>query len=71
MIYLVARDTIDEMIWPLISKKLNILNKAGLSRDTFNNTSNPLEVNENQTLITEFVNLLNSNDIRSMLVDNT
>lgn len=71
MIYLVARDTIDEMIWPLISKKLNILNKAGLSRDTFNNTSNPLEVNENQTLITEFVNLLNSNDISSMLVDNT
>ncbi|CAG2112372.1 unnamed protein product, partial [Medioppia subpectinata] len=36
--YLVAKDTIDDMIWPMISKKLEVLNKAGLSKDNFEDT---------------------------------
>ena len=38
----------------MISKKLEVLNKAGLSRDTFRNTVNPLEL-EDQSLIDEFI----------------
>ncbi|XP_070170383.1 SWI/SNF-related matrix-associated actin-dependent regulator of chromatin subfamily A-like protein 1 [Polyergus mexicanus] len=31
--YLVAKDTADDYIWPLIKKKLNVLNAAGLNQD--------------------------------------
>ncbi|KAH9398643.1 SWI/SNF- matrix-associated actin-dependent regulator of chromatin sub A-like protein 1 [Tyrophagus putrescentiae] len=31
VIYLVARKTIDELMWPLIKRKLDVLNKAGLT----------------------------------------
>ncbi|KAM0735204.1 SWI/SNF-related matrix-associated actin-dependent regulator of chromatin subfamily A-like protein 1 [Formica fusca] len=31
--YLVAKDTADDYIWPLIKKKLNVLNAAGLDQD--------------------------------------
>merc|ERR1719219_1623912 len=33
--YLVAKGTSDDELWPLIQKKLNVLNKAGLSKDNF------------------------------------
>ncbi|XP_022246250.1 SWI/SNF-related matrix-associated actin-dependent regulator of chromatin subfamily A-like protein 1 isoform X2 [Limulus polyphemus] len=33
--YLVAQGTADDHIWPLVQKKLEILNKAGLSKDNF------------------------------------
>ena len=66
VIYLVSRNTIDELIWPMISKKLEILNKAGLSRDTFDNTANPLELKESQTMMDEFVTALDQNQIESM-----
>ena len=33
--YLVARDTVDDYIWPMVQNKLNILSKAGLSKDDF------------------------------------
>ncbi|XP_071966127.1 SWI/SNF-related matrix-associated actin-dependent regulator of chromatin subfamily A-like protein 1 isoform X2 [Antedon mediterranea] len=35
--YLVAKDTADDYIWPLIQEKLNILGKAGLAKDNFTN----------------------------------
>ncbi|KPM08552.1 SWI/SNF subfamily A-like protein [Sarcoptes scabiei] len=65
VIYLVARGTIDEIIWPLISKKLDVLNKAGLSRDTFSDTHNPLDNDENQQLLTEFYNIIDREDLES------
>ncbi|OTF71458.1 SWI/SNF subfamily A-like protein [Euroglyphus maynei] len=59
VIYLVAKRTIDEMMWPVLSKKLEILQKAGLSRDTYADTYNPLENNDNeQSLLTDFFNHL-------------
>ena len=33
--YLVAPGTADDELWPLIQKKLDVLNKAGLSKDNF------------------------------------
>nr|XP_054767877.1 SWI/SNF-related matrix-associated actin-dependent regulator of chromatin subfamily A-like protein 1 [Lytechinus pictus] len=33
--YLIAKNTADDYIWPLIQKKLSILGKAGLSKDDF------------------------------------
>lgn len=33
--YLVAKGTADERLWSLIQSKLNVLNKAGLSKDNF------------------------------------
>ncbi|XP_033099293.1 SWI/SNF-related matrix-associated actin-dependent regulator of chromatin subfamily A-like protein 1 [Anneissia japonica] len=35
--YLVAKNTADDYIWPLIQEKLKVLGKAGLSKDNFNN----------------------------------
>ncbi|ELU01833.1 hypothetical protein CAPTEDRAFT_109109 [Capitella teleta] len=34
--YLVAKDTADDSLWPLIQNKLDVLNKAGLSKDAMN-----------------------------------
>lgn len=36
--YLVARGTADDHLWPLIQDKLDVLNKAGLSKDNFLDT---------------------------------
>ena len=33
--YLVAKGTADDELWPLIQRKLDVLNKAGLSKDNF------------------------------------
>nr|XP_027199849.1 SWI/SNF-related matrix-associated actin-dependent regulator of chromatin subfamily A-like protein 1 [Dermatophagoides pteronyssinus] len=61
VIYLVAKNTMDEMLWPMLSKKLETLNKAGLSRDTYDGTFNPLDMaDENQSLLTEFFNYLDN-----------
>ena len=36
--YLVAIGTADDKLWPMIQKKLDVLNKAGLSKDNFSNS---------------------------------
>ncbi|PSN48342.1 SWI/SNF-related matrix-associated actin-dependent regulator of chromatin subfamily A-like protein 1 [Blattella germanica] len=36
--YLVAKGTADDHLWPMIQNKLNVLNKAGLSKDNFMET---------------------------------
>ncbi|XP_006814094.2 SWI/SNF-related matrix-associated actin-dependent regulator of chromatin subfamily A-like protein 1 [Saccoglossus kowalevskii] len=33
--YLVARETADDFIWPLVQEKLDVLSKAGLTKDDF------------------------------------
>ncbi len=33
--YLVAKETADDYLWPLVQSKLDILSKAGLSKDNF------------------------------------
>ncbi|KAH9419386.1 SWI/SNF- matrix-associated actin-dependent regulator of chromatin sub A-like protein 1 [Dermatophagoides pteronyssinus] len=52
VIYLVAKNTMDEMLWPMLT---------GLSRDTYDGTFNPLDMaDENQSLLTEFFNYLDN-----------
>merc|ERR1719378_1484119 len=36
--YLVAKETADDVLWPMIQQKLDVLNKAGLSKDNFEDT---------------------------------
>lgn len=64
VIYLVARKTIDELMWPLIKRKLDVLNKAGLSKDTYKNTGNPLYQREDQMMMDEFIQKLDRNTIQ-------
>ena len=65
--YLVAKNTIDDMLWPLISRKLEILNKAGLSKDNFDEATTALDaLQAEQHLITEFFESLDENDRKSL-----
>lgn len=66
--YLVAKTTIDDMLWPLISKKLEILNKAGLSKDNFDEATTALtSLEAEQHLITEFFESLDEKDQKSII----
>lgn len=40
MHYLLAKRTADDQLWPLVQSKLNVLNQAGLSKDSEINVSN-------------------------------
>ncbi|UYV61873.1 SMARCAL1 [Cordylochernes scorpioides] len=59
--YLVARNTADDHIWPMVQNKLNFLNKAGLSKDNFSEAETK-EVNKQSTL-EEFLELLTEDNI--------
>lgn len=51
--YLVAKETVDDFIWPLVNKKLNVLNKAGLAGEDFSTADSTLfnkEVDSQLTL---------------------
>ncbi|XP_037078361.1 LOW QUALITY PROTEIN: SWI/SNF-related matrix-associated actin-dependent regulator of chromatin subfamily A-like protein 1 [Pollicipes pollicipes] len=53
--YLVARGTADDHIWPLVQSKLDVLNKAGLTKDDFTDASQGRqEQRGGQTAITDF-----------------
>lgn len=65
IIYLVAKGSIDDQIWPLITKKLEILNKAGLSkRDDLNETQALVNVDDDQELITEFFEAIQNGKVQ-------
>lgn len=66
VVYLVARKTIDELMWPLIKRKLDVLNKAGLSKDTYKNTGNPLNQKEDQMLMDDFVQKLDPTTVQEV-----
>ncbi|XP_054168662.1 SWI/SNF-related matrix-associated actin-dependent regulator of chromatin subfamily A-like protein 1 [Oppia nitens] len=69
--YLVAKNTIDDMVWPMISKKLEVLNKAGLSKDNFDSASTVIDAKEaEQHLITDFFESLDENEMNDFLSDN-
>jgi hypothetical protein len=42
--YLIAKGTSDDHMWPLLKKKLKVLNDVGLSRDTFGDTTSRMQV---------------------------
>jgi len=37
--YLLAKGTVDDIIWPMINSKLDVLNEMGLSNDIFKDTT--------------------------------
>ncbi|KAK6742222.1 hypothetical protein RB195_009842 [Necator americanus] len=62
--YLIARNTADDIIWPLIQKKLDVLGQVNLSNDTFRDAEHSHLKCESQTSrhaeITDFFNAENS-----------
>jgi hypothetical protein len=49
--YLVAKGTADDYLWPLVQSKLDILSKAGLSKDNFHEAdTRHLSVNTDEPL---------------------
>ncbi|XP_022168575.1 SWI/SNF-related matrix-associated actin-dependent regulator of chromatin subfamily A-like protein 1 [Myzus persicae] len=71
--YLLAKGTADDHIWPLIQTKLNVLNKAGLSKDNFKDDSTTVvncSTKSNQMNILDFLNAdndeLDENDLKML-----
>ncbi|GFO17797.1 swi/snf-related matrix-associated actin-dependent regulator of chromatin subfamily a-like protein 1 [Plakobranchus ocellatus] len=49
--YLVAQGTADDYIWPLVQGKLDVLGKAGLTKDNFSNADTKIMTDPSQTTI--------------------
>lgn len=62
--YLVAKNTADDYIWPLIKKKLNVLNAVGLDQDfSINDVDESTEVRKKRSRdITSFLNISSSSE---------
>lgn len=56
--YLIAKGTADDYLWPLIHSKLEVLNKAGLSKD-----SCITEDGANLSVVSHFTNFNNISQI--------
>lgn len=52
--YLVAQNTADDHIWPLVQKKLDVLNKAGLSKDNFSEADTTRVKDSKQTELMQY-----------------
>lgn len=56
--YLVARDTADDYIWPLIQKKMRVLNAVGLDQDfSIDNVDVTEQKESGQLDLTSFINI--------------
>lgn len=56
--YLVAKNTADDFIWPLIQKKMNVLNAVGLHQDfSIHNVDNTSQKETGQLDLTSFINI--------------
>nr|CAD7398451.1 unnamed protein product [Timema cristinae] len=63
--YLVARGTADDHLWPLIQAKLDVLNKAGLSKDNFlNSHSTEMKSRQQKSLVDFFEELIEDEENR-------
>ncbi|XP_059152486.1 SWI/SNF-related matrix-associated actin-dependent regulator of chromatin subfamily A-like protein 1 [Physella acuta] len=49
--YLLAKGTADDYIWPLVQTKLNVLSKAGLTKDNFSDADTTHVADKNQSSI--------------------
>jgi len=52
--YLVAKGTADDELWPMIKRKLDVLNQAGLSKDNFENSDSRQLESKDQSRIQDF-----------------
>ncbi|KAJ9592252.1 hypothetical protein L9F63_001253 [Diploptera punctata] len=61
--YLMAKGTADDHLWPMIQNKLDVLNKAGLSKDNFLDTENTfLQKSKKQPSILNYFSEMCIND---------
>ncbi|KPI99813.1 SWI/SNF-related matrix-associated actin-dependent regulator of chromatin subfamily A-like protein 1 [Papilio xuthus] len=60
--YLLARNTADDFIWPMLQNKLDVLNNVGLSGDTFKDTAMTHQGNNNITQYLTPNHIKNKND---------
>ncbi|KAL6439204.1 hypothetical protein ACFW04_003853 [Cataglyphis niger] len=69
--YLVAKDTADDYIWPLIKKKLDVLNAAGLDQDlSINNVDMTAQKEYGQQDLTSFMSISLSSEEQSQSQEN-
>merc|ERR1712142_153204 len=70
--YLVAKETADDVLWPMIQQKLDVLNKAGLSKDNFEESEAAVMEDTRQHKIDAFFQAeLKEEDVDQMLGDLT
>ena len=70
--YLVARDTADDVIWPMIQSKLSVLNKTGLSKDNFEESQSKVMEDTRPNKIKDCFNaqkLQEDSDMEALLAD--
>ncbi|KYM97785.1 SWI/SNF-related matrix-associated actin-dependent regulator of chromatin subfamily A-like protein 1 [Cyphomyrmex costatus] len=61
--YLIAENTADDYIWPLIKKKMNVLNSVGLDQDfSVNNVDIITQKKSKQQDLTSFLNISSSSE---------
>ena len=70
--YLVARETADDVMWPMIQSKLTVLNKAGLSKDNFEESESKVLEDTRPNKIKDYFDaqkLQADSDMEALLVD--
>ena len=69
--YLVAQNTADDQVWPLVQKKLDVLNKAGLSKDDFSSADTTRLKDSRQTDLMQYFEESFIEDDDSFLAEET
>ncbi|KAB7502383.1 SWI/SNF-related matrix-associated actin-dependent regulator of chromatin subfamily A-like protein 1 [Armadillidium nasatum] len=67
--YLVAKGTADDFIWPLVQSKLNILNKVGLSKDSFSGAASTKQKANNKEGIMKYFSEIKDEEFLNDLFD--
>ncbi|XP_049949424.1 SWI/SNF-related matrix-associated actin-dependent regulator of chromatin subfamily A-like protein 1 isoform X1 [Schistocerca serialis cubense] len=57
--YLIAKGTADDHLWPMIQNKLDVLHKAGLSKDSFMQSDTAVVKDKTQSTLEDFFDELN------------
>lgn len=64
--YLIAKDTADDYLWPLIKKKMNVLSTVGLDQDfSINNVDTATQSKNKQRDLTSFLSSSSSSERES------
>ena len=67
-----ARETADDVMWPMIQSKLSVLNKAGLSKDNFEESESKVLEDTRPNRIKDCFNaqkLQEDSDMEALLAD--
>jgi len=67
--YLVARATADDYLWPLVQQKLDVLSRAGLSKDNFHEAGTTHLTNSKQNSIPDYLEELAQESVAEFAED--